>query len=399
MKDRKDVSDLSDPEKERFVKALIDLKKSPSQVKNTGDYPQPKNRYDDYVYMHIINFGGRDANSMVAHQRPTFFPWHRIYLAKLERELQKLSPKYNEVTIPYWDWTSERSNGAVWGKDVMGGDGRESDGRVMDGEFAYDSKNWELYMAPNLGKDFDRPYLTRRLGFIETDGNVPPEKPQLPTSDDVLNALGIDLYDAPNWDTLVETSFRNYLEGFYGPGLHNWVHAWVGGVKRRTRENPPPRYEILYRGTMASGDSPNDPVFWLHHANIDRLWADWQLDEKHWNMDHKGYLPISNGPSGLNVNDAMPPWFGTSTPANAANFYSLEYKYKKYYRPNVVDRELSVSEATGERLVSREFLEKLQSEVLDFENVSVTSTRIAEVEEQFLSSVDNALASKSENIK
>jgi tyrosinase len=23
-------------------------------------------------------------------------------------------------------------------------------------------------------------------------------------------------------------------------------------------------------------DSPNDPIFWLHHSMIDKLWSEWQ---------------------------------------------------------------------------------------------------------------------------
>jgi tyrosinase len=26
-----------------------------------------------------------------------------------------------------------------------------------------------------------------------------------------------------------------------------------------------------------SSASPGDPLFWLHHANIDRIWAEWQV--------------------------------------------------------------------------------------------------------------------------
>ena len=29
-------------------------------------------------------------------------------------------------------------------------------------------------------------------------------------------------------------------------------------------------------GHMGNGMSPLDPIFWLHHCNIDRLWAQWQ---------------------------------------------------------------------------------------------------------------------------
>src|SRR5919197_1077891 len=45
--------------------------------------------------------------------------------------------------------------------------------------------------------------------------------------------------------------------------LHGGVHIAVGGES----------------GQMSTARSPADPLFWLHHANIDRLWAGWQ--ERH----------------------------------------------------------------------------------------------------------------------
>jgi tyrosinase len=47
--------------------------------------------------------------------------------------------------------------------------------------------------------------------------------------------------------------FQRMLES----GAHAAVHIAVGG-------------------DMDSASSPADPVFWLHHANIDRIWAAWQ---------------------------------------------------------------------------------------------------------------------------
>lgn len=48
-------------------------------------------------------------------------------------------------------------------------------------------------------------------------------------------------------------TFQSAVEG----GPHNRVHRCIGG-------------------TMASSSSPADPVFWLHHAMCDKIWADWQ---------------------------------------------------------------------------------------------------------------------------
>jgi tyrosinase len=48
------------------------------------------------------------------------------------------------------------------------------------------------------------------------------------------------------------SGFQSALEGIHG-GAHNAVG-----------------------GDMGTARSPNDPLFWLHHANVDRLWARWQ---------------------------------------------------------------------------------------------------------------------------
>ena len=80
-------------------------------------------------------------------------------------------------------------------------------------------------------------------------------------------------------------------------GIHGSVHIWVGG-------------------TMSDASvSPADPVFWLHHANLDRLWWDWY-----------------NGPEGNHQNppltgsDALlDPW--TYTEPDTRDIDSLGYAY------------------------------------------------------------------------
>src|SRR5207244_3148352 len=64
--------------------------------------------------------------------------------------------------------------------------------------------------------------------------------------------------------------------------LHNLVHRWVGG-------------------NMLRMTSPNDPVFFMHHANIDRMWSIWQ---KKVAPGTSFYQQLSASP-GHKLNDAM----------------------------------------------------------------------------------------------
>lgn len=55
-------------------------------------------------------------------------------------------------------------------------------------------------------------------------------------------------------------------------------------------------------GTMAANSSPNDPVFFLHHANMDRLWSAWIA------LHGPAYVPETGGPVGYNIDDSMWPY-------------------------------------------------------------------------------------------
>jgi tyrosinase len=66
----------------------------------------------------------------------------------------------------------------------------------------------------------------------------------LPTPQDVL-------------DVQANTDFLLYANDFERGTPHVGAHQWIGGA-------------------MSSGLSPSDPVFYLHHSNVDRLWSEWQ---------------------------------------------------------------------------------------------------------------------------
>jgi tyrosinase len=66
--------------------------------------------------------------------------------------------------------------------------------------------------------------------------------------------LALIASNTPN--ALAQTTFNNFTAML--EGVHDSVHVWVGG-------------------TMGSiSTAPADPIFWMHHANIDRLWWQWQ---------------------------------------------------------------------------------------------------------------------------
>jgi tyrosinase len=84
------------------------------------------------------------------------------------------------------------------------------------------------------------------------------------------------------------------------PETHNAGHRFIGGH-------------------MGGEFSPNDPIFWLHHANVDRLWATWQQNridnglstnflETYPEPNENSPFDGSVAPEGHKVRDVMWPW-------------------------------------------------------------------------------------------
>jgi tyrosinase len=265
---RKNVTRLTATEKRRFVEALLEVKRS--------------GEYDEFVRLHIRHFRGDGERGLrAAHMTPSFLPWHRMFVLDMENALRRVD---DSVTVPYWDWTKNRSATSVpWTADLLGGNGRRGDRQVMTGPFAYRTGWWPI----RAGVTDDR-FLTRDLGRSRDPIN-------LPTKADLDRALKDPVYDVSPWDSTVTKGFRNKMEG-WGPSSnpwlnHNRVHRWVGGA-------------------MLGAGSVNDPVFWLVHAFVDLQWQRWQ--QRH--RVHR-YLPErppvrGRGRGGRIVarHERLPPW-------------------------------------------------------------------------------------------
>lgn len=191
------------------------------------------------------------------HGGPAFFPWHREYILRFERALQAIDPSVN---LPYWDWTAENLNPAgteslIWRDDFMGGPGQAGTGNLTTGPFA----SWGL----------------RRSSF--------------------------NIFTFPGTGGTIAASMAssNYSTFRQIESPHGAAHVWVGG------------------DVGNASIAPRDPVFWLIHCNVDRLWAEW-INQHQGEVGFQAYLPLSGGPAGHNLNDTMWPWNGTSIPFGVA---------------------------------------------------------------------------------
>ncbi|MGR3342047.1 MAG: tyrosinase family protein [Paracoccaceae bacterium] len=234
-------------------------------LKNTAAADPRYSRYDWYVLWHAVTMmsltpPGNGSGRNAAHSGPAFLPWHRFYLKRLEVEIAQVLGK-PEFALPYWNWVADghlgqnaQRNAPIWQANALGGSGVP----VADGPFQFDTANpdapgnWavRIEMRPN-GLFLVRRGLERRLGI----GLL-----LLPNASSFVSTIRRFVYDRADWDRTSAQCLRNDLEGWRGGGMHNRVHGWIGG-------------------DMGRGHSPNDPIFFLHHCNVDRIWAFWQSRE------------------------------------------------------------------------------------------------------------------------
>lgn len=293
MRARKNVSSLTPQERKAIADAFIALRKEPSQRGLA-------NRYDDFVRVHT---DAMNTTPSWGHGGPAFTAWHRVLLFKFEQELRRFD---DTIRIPYWDWTVDQAGtGPPWLNDFLGGDGEATDafapgsqaGKVITGRFREAAGDWPITINdPGTNDDnFGRPYLAR--GFARRS-----DAPQLPTPALQNEVLGRSPY----------SQFRFGLE----VSLHNLVHRWVNGQ-------------------MGLAASPLDPVFWLHHCNIDRLWGIWMRGRS----DAERYTAPANAPSfylptgtmvfhDQAIGPATPAWSGSFRPIDTIGDHAFGVWYE-----------------------------------------------------------------------
>ncbi len=317
---RKNVNNLTDAEKADFVAAIRKLKTTPAP-----DDPRVGNWYDHFVAEHMsklmcwtdaANQGG------YGHYGPDLLTWHRAFLREFEEAMTAVAGK--PMALPYWDWTDPTSTAVVFADDFMGPPGAAAEDYVVTsgpfrrGEWAINVKG-STFTNPGQFDDLVRATATM------------PGMTALPPATEVREALSRPVYDTAPWDPSSDTnqSFRSYVDGAIGATgqacengaiaavgatsgrLHATVHMYVGGMNEQGQPG----------ALNDTATSPNDPIFWLHHVNIDRIAEAW------WSTHDYQYLPVSGGPRGDNINDVVWPFSDKTNGDMAKPVTQIGYTY------------------------------------------------------------------------
>ena len=297
---RKSATALTDEERDSFLAAVVSMK---ATIANPGDSQQQQiSVYDQFEAIHIGCLsvavpGGGTVN--MGHQGPAFLPWHREFLLRLEKELEQHG---SDIGLPYWDWTDHAGTSTKLFVDEFLG---ARDGLLASGYFAFDAPGTANNAFPrpqwwpaNLEGWRIRPSLAHTFGTtlgraLDTRSLAVPEDVRRTLSRPVYEDSGRAIEVDPITGALDNQprGFRNRLES--GRRLHNFVHGWVGG----------------HMGHPFT--SPNDLIFFFHHCNIDRLWAEWQHNGHSGSPFYPG--PQSGEDEGHKLNDTMWPWIGSRT--------------------------------------------------------------------------------------
>ncbi|KAF3798337.1 Tyrosinase ustQ [Colletotrichum gloeosporioides] len=209
-----------------------------------------KSLYDDFSYSHA-------AVEHSAHRNAYFLPWHRWFTYLFDSSLRRTCG-YTGPT-PYWDWSRDHAD--LFSSPVfedsteygLGGtgdcDSSEADCAVRTGAFSHLELAWPV--PHRLRRN-----LTLITGWFE--------------------------HELPQNRTLGPEFVRNSTEQTTGDFfkfqhamalMHNHIHNFVGGDLAGDCPKALPEEDCR---DLAVSFTPNDPLFWLHHAQLDRLWNKWQ---------------------------------------------------------------------------------------------------------------------------
>lgn len=235
------------------------------------------------------------------HQSWYFLPWHRGYLAAFEQIVAAAVVDAGgpaDWALPYWNYSDSTRPEVLRMPDAF------RTATLPDGS-ANPLRVDRRYGSGQLHPDFVGLSALQHDDFAGGESDIPPG----------FGGPETVFHHGPESETT-----NGGLEAL----PHNPVHGLIGGVAPGT---DPQDWRNL--GLMSMPQTAAlDPIFWLHHANIDRLWSVWLRDtqEPHRNPTETTWL---DGPADRQF--VMPQvngeWTFTAREVTETEELPLDYKY------------------------------------------------------------------------
>jgi len=247
--------------------------------------PSDPRGFTHQANVHCWNCGGI-GSAIQVHGSWQFFAWHRAYLYFHERILGKLIGDMS-FRLPYWDWNVP-------------------DHRKLP----------PAYATPG---DASNP-LWNPTRDMDANDQVPEED------------VGADVMEA----ALTASDFADFGGSAGSMGIpegapHGSVHVDVGG------------------DMGAFGTAARDPIFYAHHANIDKLWSDWNLGSStHDNPTSTAFLDLR-----FNFYDENKAWRSIRARNLLDHERKLRYEYPDPAESAVLERLLEWTEVQPPRPLQR----------------------------------------------
>ena len=173
-----------------------------------------------------------------------FLIWHRAYIYYFERILRAATGD-PQFSLPYWNYTDpqRRTFPAEFGNPL-----RDPDGKPTNP--LWDPRREQAFMSQLYELNENAVGIQNLVGEINFFGETE------------ISGLAGGVADS-----------NGRTRGLIERRPHDMVHFAIGGVIGTDGQNE----DAAVGGLMADVDTAAfDPVFWIHHSNIDRLWTTWE---------------------------------------------------------------------------------------------------------------------------
>jgi tyrosinase len=234
-------------------------------LKNRGPGQGPS--WTDFSNIH----GSAAVFNKCPHGNWYFLPWHRAYLLSYERMIRAVTSN-SSFAMPYWDWAAHRTVPHAFADST------------------YNGQSNPLYVA------------SRNNAY-----SVP------------------DIYSGPTVmnDIFTQTNFELFASS-RPAGQNNTNASWIkaSGTQGKLEYTPHNHIHTNLGGFMPNGNSPMDPIFLMHHGNIDHIWWSWNC-RGHANTSDPLWLNMSFTNNYYNPDGT----WATYKPADLQSVGALGYSY------------------------------------------------------------------------